>query len=140
MAAPCVFCAIAAGREPASVVWEGALALAFMDLRQPTPGHVLVIPRAHIPDLLSLDDGTGAALMAGVARVARAVADAFAPDGLNLWQSTGAAAGQEVFHLHLHVLPRRIGDGLFRVYGGAPPRPSPRAALDSLAAEVRARL
>lgn len=135
----CLFCAIVAGKEPASIVWEDSLAMAFMDLRQPNPGHALVVPRAHIADILELDDRTGAALMAGTTRVARGVAGAFAPDGLNVWQSTGEAAGQEVFHLHLHVMPRQTGDALFRPYTELPP-PTPRATLDALAEELRAQL
>jgi len=118
------------------VVWENELAMAFMDLRQPNPGHVLVIPRAHIVDILGLDDRTGAALMAGTTRVARAVLRAFAPDGLNVWQSTGEAAGQEVFHLHLHVMPRRHEDRLFRPYPELPP-PGSRDLLEQLAVDVR---
>ena len=135
----CLFCAIVAGEEPASVVWEDPLAMAFMDLRQPNPGHVLVVPRAHIADILELDDRTGAALIAGTTRVARGVARAFAPDGLNVWQSTGEAAGQEVFHLHLHVMPRRTGDTLFRPYTELPP-PTPRDTLNELAEELRGHL
>ena len=135
----CVFCAIVAGEAPASVVWEDALAMAFMDLHQENPGHVLVIPRNHIVDILELDDRTGAALMGGTTRVARAVERAFAPDGINVWQSTGEAAGQEVFHLHLHVMPRRFGDRLFRPNPELP-APSPRDRLEALAAEVRDRL
>ena len=135
----CVFCAIVAGEAPASVVWEDALAMAFMDLRQENPGHVLVIPRTHIADILDLDDCTGAALMGGTTRVARAVDRALAPDGINVWQSTGEAAGQEVFHLHLHVMPRRFGDRLFRPYPELPPT-TPRNTLEALAAEVRDRL
>ena len=139
MPAFCVFCAIAAGEAPASVVWEDDLAVAFMDLRQPNPGHVLVVPRAHIANILGLDDRTGAALMAGTTRVARAVSRAFAPDGLNVWQSTGEAAGQEVFHLHLHVMPRLAGDGLFRPYPELP-APSARDTLEALAEQVRGQL
>ena len=135
----CLFCAIVAGEEPASVVWEDPLAMAFMDLRQPNPGHVLVVPREHIADILELDDRTGAALIAGTTRVARGVARAFAPDGLNVWQSTGEAAGQEVFHLHLHVMPRRTGDTLFRPYTELPP-PTPRDTLNELAEELRGHL
>ena len=135
----CLFCAIVAGEEPASVVWEDPLAMAFMDLRQPNPGHVLVVPREHIADILELDDHTGAALIAGTTRVARGVARAFAPDGLNVWQSTGEAAGQEVFHLHLHVMPRRTGDTLFRPYTELPP-PTPRDTLNELAEELRGHL
>ena len=139
MAQGCVFCAIVAGEAPASVVWEDPVVVAFMDLRQPNSGHVLVIPRRHITDILELDDQTGASLMAGTARVARAVAKAFSPDGLNIWQSTGEAAGQEVFHLHLHVMPRRTGDTLFRPYTELPP-PTPRETLDAFAEELRTRL
>ena len=139
MADKCLFCAIVAGEAPASVVWEDPAVIAFMDLRQPISGHVLVIPRRHIADILELDDDTGASLMAGTARVARAVSKAFSPDGLSVWQSTGEAAGQEVFHLHLHVMPRRTGDTLFRPYMELPP-PAPRDTLDALAAQVRGQL
>jgi histidine triad (HIT) family protein len=67
------------------------------------------------------------------------VRDAFGPDGINIWQSNGEAAGQEVFHLHLHVLPRRLNDGLLRFYPSRPGYPS-RAELDDQAALIRERL
>ena len=69
--------------------------------------------------------------------MSRAVRDAFAPDGINVWQSNGAAAGQEVFHLHFHVMPRRIGDGLLRVYQGIVEHVR-REELDRQAAAIRA--
>ena len=68
---------IAGGTQPASIVWEEALTLAFIDLRQFHAGHTLVIPRRHLADVRELDHATGAALMASVARVSRAVAAAF---------------------------------------------------------------
>lgn len=136
MAIDCIFCRIVAGQAEASIVCEDALTVAFMDLRQVNPGHTLVLPKRHLRDIYALDDGTGAALIATVVRVARAVSAVFGADGVNIMQSNGAAAGQEVFHLHVHVLPRRHGDGLLR-YGASPALPK-RAELDAHAASIRA--
>ena len=133
----CIFCQIVAGEAEASIVCEDALTMAFMDLRQINAGHTLVVPKSHLRDIYALDDATGAAVIATVARVARAVGVAFSPDGINITQSNGEAAGQEVFHLHVHVLPRRHGDGLLRVYG-ATPGFARRAELDTQAASIRA--
>ena len=135
----CVFCAVAAGEAPASVVAADALTLAFLDLRQYHPGHVLVIPRAHVPDVRAADDATAEALMRAVARVARAVDRAFPGDGLSVWHSAGPGANQEVPHLHFHVHPRRLGDGVLQVYP-APPACPDRATLDAWATRLRAAL
>jgi histidine triad (HIT) family protein len=116
MSGPCAFCAIAGRSAPASIVWEDDLTLAFMDVRQFHPGHTLVIPRRHVQDIRELDAATGAALMAALVRISRAVAAAFPNQGLSLWHSIGEAAFQEVPHLHVHVHPRLPGDGLLRVY------------------------
>ena len=134
----CIFCRIVAGEAEASIAYEDDATMAFMDVGQFHPGHTLVVPKRHIPDILALDEATGSALMAAIARVARAVRAAFAPDGINVWQSSGAAAGQEVFHLHFHVLPRWAGDGLLQF---RPPRKRPaRAELDGQAAKIRGAL
>ena len=135
----CPFCAIAAGRSPASIVAADALTVAFLDLRQFHPGHVLIVPRRHLPDIRALDDTTAAALMCAVARVARAVDRAFPSDGLSIWHSAGAGANQEVPHLHFHVHPRHMGDDVLRVYP-APPACPDRAQLDAWAGQVRAAL
>ncbi|MEJ7813172.1 MAG: HIT family protein [Gemmatimonadaceae bacterium] len=136
----CAFCAIASGAgAPASIVAEDARTIALLDLRQFHPGHVLVIPRRHIADIRSLDDDTGAALIAAVARVARAVDAAFPSDGLNVWHSAGAGANQEVPHLHFHIHPRRFGDDVLRVYPSPPSTPD-RSTLDRWAASIRAHL
>jgi len=139
MADGCVFCAIAQGRAPASIVCENDLALAAVDLRQFHPGHTLVIPRQHLRDVRELDDATGAALMAMVSRVTRAVGRAFPNEGLSLWHSIGAAAFQEVPHLHIHVHPRLVGDDVLRVYPQLPTN-TQRSTLDSYAATLRAHL
>ncbi|MGE4073794.1 MAG: HIT family protein [Lysobacterales bacterium] len=116
----CVFCAIAAGHAPASVVFADELTLAFVDLRQFHPGHMLVIPRAHLNDVRELDERTGSAVMASVARITRAVAQVFPNDGLSLWHSIGPSAFQEVPHLHIHIHPRLPDDGFLRVYPREP--------------------
>ena len=121
MSEACIFCRIVAGTAPAHVVYQDAATLAFVDLRQFHPGHVLVIPRTHLHDVRELDPATGAALMATVARITRAVSHAFPNEGLSLWHSVGPAAFQEVPHLHFHVHPRFHGDGFLRVYPGEPP-------------------
>lgn len=116
--------------------------MAFMDLRQAVPGHVLVVPRRHIETIDRLDGDTAAHLMRVAARTAAAMRQAFAPDGLSLWQSNGEGAHQEVPHVHLHLQPRRIGDGLLRIYpgDGRPPAPASREALEALAQRLRQRL
>jgi histidine triad (HIT) family protein len=120
MDANCVFCDIIAGRAPGHVVYEDDLTLALVDPRQHNPGHVLVVPRAHLNDIRELDPRTGAALMDTLIKIARAVDATFPNEGMSLWHSIGPAAYQEVPHMHVHVHPRRLGDGLLRVYPGAP--------------------
>ena len=136
MSEACIFCEIVQGRAPASVVYGDELTMAFVDLRQFNPGHVLVIPRAHLHDVRELDVASGAALMATVARITRAVALAFPNDGISLWHSIGPAAFQEVPHLHIHVHPRLPDDGALRIYPYAPPTPDMQTR-DDYAARVR---
>lgn len=136
MSEACVFCDIVHGLEPASIVWEDPVTLAFLDRRQFHAGHTLVIPRRHLRDIRELDAGTGAALMASVTRIARAVGAAFPSHGLSVWHSIGAGAGQEVPHLHIHVHPRLREDQLLRVYPSAPALPD-RATRDGYAARLR---
>lgn len=135
--APCPFCEIAAGRLRASVVAQTDRVMAFLDLRQATEGHVLVIPRQHVETIFDIEPELAGEIMGMGVRVARASRKAFHPAGLNLWQSNGAAGGQEVPHFHLHVQPRRVGDGLFQVYAGRPPAPTSRETLDGLADRIR---
>ncbi|BAV99572.1 HIT domain-containing protein [Lysobacter enzymogenes] len=136
----CVFCRMLAGAAPASFVHRDQHVAAFVDLRQAVDGHVLIVPNRHVETLYELDEDTAGRLMALAVRVARALAADGAPPGLNLWQSNGHAGGQEVPHVHLHVQPRRVGDGLMRVYPNGVPAPSPRETLDALAARIAARL
>ena len=135
----CVFCAVIAGALPASIVAADGLTVAFLDLRQFHPGHVLIVPRQHLADIRKVDDRTAAALMVNLARVARAVDRTFPNDGLSVWHSAGEGANQEVPHLHFHVHPRRFQDEMLRVYPESPVLP-PRATLDEWAEQLRSAL
>jgi histidine triad (HIT) family protein len=107
----CIFCAIAAGTAPSYMVYEDAAAVAFLDLAPVRAGHTLVIPRRHVPDVLA-DDGAQALADVGPAvhHVSRRLMEVFEADGITILQSNRAAAGQVVFHLHLHLVPRFDGD------------------------------
>ena len=109
----CAFCRIARGEDPsAPIICQGTNWVAFFPSEPATPGHTLVIPREHVPDVWSLDDALGADLMRAVIRVGRAIRAAVTPAGMNLISSSGVAAEQTVFHLHLHVVPRYEGDDI----------------------------
>jgi histidine triad (HIT) family protein len=106
----CVFCAIAGGRVPAAIVWQNEHACAFLDARPVFKGHVLVVPRAHVPTLLELPDAETGPLFIAVRRVAAAVERALAADGT--FVALNNKVSQSVAHLHVHVVPRRRKDGL----------------------------
>lgn len=133
----CVFCRIVAGQIPASVVHADDETLAFMDLGQVNPGHVLVAVRRHAQDIYALDERQAAALFAAAARVARGIRAAFAPHGLSVYQANGKAAGQTVLHLHLHLVPRYESDGMSLTW---PVKNPSREELEEHAARIRAAL
>jgi histidine triad (HIT) family protein len=108
----CIFCAIAAGEAPATMVAEDERTVAFMDISPATDGHLLVIPRAHYEDVLVIDDGDLDATMHTARAMARRVKDRLGADGVNLLNSCGRAAWQTVFHFHVHVIPRYDDDPL----------------------------
>jgi histidine triad (HIT) family protein len=106
----CLFCGIVAGSVSAHVVHEAPGAIAFLDTSPAARGHVLVVPRRHAPTLLDLDDGDVGALFTAVKDVQHRVDAALHPAGFNVGWNHGRPAGQHVFHLHVHVLPR-FADG-----------------------------
>jgi histidine triad (HIT) family protein len=135
----CVFCEIVAGRAPASVVYRDERVVAFLDIRPITAGHTLVVPVRHASGLADLDEEDGAQAFRVARRLAAALRRSGVPcEGVNLLVADGAAAMQEVPHVHLHVLPRYHGDPL-RVAADRPQHPS-RSELDRVAAAVRAAL
>lgn len=133
----CVFCKIVAGRIPSTKVHEDELTLAFMDIGEVNPGHVLVTVKPHVDNIYGLNDTLAAAVFRTAARVARAVKKAYAPEGMTLYQANGAAAGQTVFHFHLHLVPRHAEDGLRLTW---PVKNPPREQLEANAARLRAAL
>ncbi len=136
----CPFCRIVAGEETASRVLETATVLAFMNQRQLNPGHVLVVPKPHIATVDQLPDPLARDLSVAVVRVARAIQVAFQPPGLSVWQSNGPTAGQEIPHLHVHLLPRFPDDHALHFYASGPPSVQPRASLEALAQRLRQHL
>jgi histidine triad (HIT) family protein len=133
----CVFCRIVAGQIPSTKVYEDEHTLAFMDIGQVNPGHVLVAVKKHAANLFELDDAQAAAAARAAARVARAIEAAFKPEGMSVYQANGKAAGQTVFHYHVHLLPRHAGDGMELVW---PVKNPPREKLEQYAAKIRGML
>ena len=108
----CLFCRIVRGEIPARTVREDERTVAFLDIAPATRGHLLVIPRAHAADLTEIAPDDLAACAVAAQDLARRVLGRLGADGVNLIQSNRAAAWQSVFHFHLHVIPRYVGDGL----------------------------
>ena len=131
-----IFAKILRGEIPCVKVYEDAGSLAFMDVMPESEGHVLVIPKEAAENVLDLSAEGMAAMMATTQKIARAVDKALAPDGILLKQYNGAAAGQSVFHIHFHVVPR---------WDGVPMAPHGKvmvqaATLEPIAAKIRSAL
>lgn len=108
----CIFCKIVARQAPAHRVFEDERTLVFMDIFPVADGHTLIIPKAHGTNLLQVDDADLEAVARHSRRLAHAIRDVFSPDGIGVFQLNGAAAGQTVFHYHMHLIPRVQGDTL----------------------------
>jgi histidine triad (HIT) family protein len=135
--ADCLFCRLVAGEAEVSVVHEAERTVVFMDIQPVVRGHMLVVPRAHAAYLADLDPDDGAAVFRSGQLAAEALrASLLRCEGVNLFLADGEAAGQDVFHVHLHVIPRYEGDGFgLRL----PPDYSirPRVELDEAADAIR---
>jgi histidine triad (HIT) family protein len=136
-----IFAKILRGEMPAAKVYEDEDVLAFMDVFPQSKGHTLVIPkRSQARNLLEEDAETLGALFKGVQTVAKAVRAAFNPDGLVITQFNGAPAGQTIFHLHVHIIPRWEGVPVGRHASGGMADPAELKALaDQIAAQIPAR-
>ncbi len=110
MSADCIFCRIVRGEAFCARVHEDELTLAFMDLSPVSRGHLLIVPKRHFSDLLDADEESLVRVMANSRRIAHALKRALGPDGIGVHQLNGAAAGQSVFHYHMHLIPRHQGD------------------------------
>jgi histidine triad (HIT) family protein len=116
----CIFCKIVAGELPSQQVDADERTVAFMDISPATRGHALVVPRNHTPNLLEADPEDLAAVAVAAQRLARRAVQRLGADGVNLINSCGADAWQTVFHLHMHVIPRYVGDPLKLPWTPAP--------------------
>jgi histidine triad (HIT) family protein len=113
MAEPdCLFCGIVAGSIPSQTIDSDERTVAFMDINPATPGHALVVPRAHSADLIEIGPEDLSATMLASQRLAKRMKEVLDADGINLINACGAVAWQTVFHFHIHVVPRYEDDPL----------------------------
>jgi histidine triad (HIT) family protein len=134
----CVFCHITEGSAPASIVYSDEKVIAFLDIQPVNPGHVLIIPKVHAGQLTELDEETGARMFKVSMRIAEALRRSGVKcEGVNLFLADGEVAGQEVFHVHLHVFPRFVGDGFRMVHGPNYHLRPDRKESDEIASEIR---
>lgn len=134
----CVFCQIVAGDVAASIIHQDDICLAFADISPANPGHTLVIPRVHYERFDDLPSEVAGRMMSVARDVVAAVrSSSLRSEGFNLLLNNGAVAGQDVFHSHLHVIPRFGGDSFAKLFFPRPTTPPSRAVLDGVAAELR---
>jgi histidine triad (HIT) family protein len=134
----CIFCDIIQGNAQASIVYADQQVLAFMDIQPVNPGHLLIVPLAHAEHLSALDAETGGRLFQAGMKMAAAVRrSGVRCEGVNLHLADGRAAGQEVFHVHLHVIPRFLGDNFGLRFGPEYYDLPDRSTLDRTATDIR---
>jgi len=137
----CVFCKLMSGETEASIVYQDDLCSAFMDIQPVNPGHVLVVPNRHAPHLADLLEEEGARMFGVARRLAAALRTSGVEcEGVNLLLADGEAAMQEVFHAHLHVIPRHRGDGFGLKFPQTYSQKPARKELDALAEKLRSGL
>ena len=112
----CIFCKIANGDIPSATVYEDDSFRAILDIAPAHKGHVIVLPKVHADNLFELDDEIAAKALPIVKKIATALKAVSGCDGINVLQNNGTAAGQSVFHLHIHIVPRFEGDGILPVW------------------------
>ena len=134
----CVFCGILAGRLESSTVYRDSACTAFLTIQPINPGHLLVVPNRHAASLAELEPETGARMFQAAQLLAAALRrSGLCCDGVNLLLADGAAAMQEVFHVHLHVVPRFKDDGFGLRFPPNYDQPPSRSALEQAAAAIR---
>ena len=108
----CIFCKIANGEIPSATVYEESICRVILDVNPANKGHALIIPKEHFDNIYSMDAETAAKIFTIATEVAKAQKAELNPDGLNILQNNGEAAGQTVFHFHMHLVPRYIKDNV----------------------------
>lgn len=137
----CVFCDIINGKSPASIVYKDELCIAFMDIRPFNKGHLLVVPNTHATYLADLDPEIGGHLFKVTQKLSSAVRKSGVKcEGIDLFLADGEAAGQEVFHLHIHILPRYKRDGFGLKFGRDYEKLPERSDLDKVASDIESHI
>lgn len=133
----CIFCKIVAGELPSSKVFEDEVCVAFLDVAPIRPGHTLVVPKDHASGLAKLDPPIGGRLFTTGQKITTALYGGLGCDGVSVFLADGAAAGQDVFHSHLHLLPRFDGDGLGSAFRADDEEMASREDLDIVADKIK---
>ena len=107
----CIFCKIVNGEIPSYKVYEDQDILAFLDIQPLTKGHCLVVPKKHYQDIFDIDEGDLKKVIVGAKHISEKIKNTLKTDGIRISQSNGKAAGQDIMHFHLHVIPRYANDG-----------------------------
>lgn len=108
----CIFCKIAAGIIPSATVYEDDDFRAILDIAPAAKGHILLLPKRHMPDIFGIEEETAKKALGVVSRLASAMKEALSCDGVNVLQNNGTAGWQSVFHLHIHIIPRFENDNI----------------------------
>ena len=132
----CIFCKILKGDIPSTVVYEDELFKAILDVNPAARGHVIILTKKHVPNIFELPQEEALGIMSVAKKIACALQKAYSCDGVNILQNNGEAAGQTVFHLHVHVIPRFKGD---TVNIGWKPGEMPED-MEAIADEIKANL
>lgn len=134
----CIFCKIIAGQIPSVKVYEDDQVLAFLDISQATPGHTLLVPKRHVPDIFAYDKALAEAVFSRVPKVARAIKAADPRiQGMNILNNNGEVAYQSVFHSHIHLIPRFSQDDDFSIHFGDHTDAYTNDQLQAIAAKIR---
>ncbi len=133
----CIFCKIVTRKAPASILYENETAMVFLDIRPLNLGHTLVIPKEHYVDIFDVPEELLSEIHVTAKRMSFAIKEATSADGISIIQQNGKAAGQDIFHLHVHVVPRYEGQRLPRF---SDLREVERTKLDEMAEKIRKRL
>ena len=132
----CTFCDLVQGAGEVSICYEDAITIAFMDIQPVNPGHTLVVPRQHYESLLDLPHDVAMHLFEVAMRLGPVVRKVAGAEGMNIVVNSGAAAGQDVFHYHVHLIPRVEGDGFDVPLPFAGSQMPERERLDATAARI----
>jgi histidine triad (HIT) family protein len=116
----CIFCKFVSGEMPCNKIYEDEHTLAFLDIKPLNEGHTLVIPKSHSEDVLSISPTDFTHVMGTVRKLAPIIKEVTRADGLNIHSNHGPAAGQVIFHLHMHLIPRHANDGYTHWHRGEP--------------------